>query len=398
VLDIDIARLTPDAGVAELCAELVRARSENPPGKEAETAAIIADWAHRHRADVSVTEPVAGRPNVIARFHGAGRAPGIAFSGHTDVVPVSKDEGTRWSRDPWGGEIVDGELWGRGAVDMKGGIAAAMMAIGALRGASKQLAGDLWLLASMDEEAVMRGVKAMVAGDALREVGAVVVCEPTSLRVARVGKGRTWATLRVRGRTAHASLKGAGVNAISHAARLTQALENAAPSAAPQLLAGDSFWCITEIEGGIEPAIVPDRCDLTLDARLVPGQSSADLWADVQSVIDRLRAELSSFRCDVDVVERREPWELDAGHPLTRAIVAGVRAATERDPALIAFPGTTDASYMAPDGLPCVICGPGDLTRAHREDERVDVAELGVAARAYARTALEFFELGSSRP
>ncbi|HLL51013.1 MAG TPA: M20 family metallopeptidase [Thermomicrobiales bacterium] len=377
--------------VTQLCARLVQARSENPPGEEAEAAGIVADWCRKLGAAVTITEPVERRPNVIARFPGTGSAPGLAFSGHLDVVPVSHDERSRWERDPYGAEIADDELWGRGSVDMKGGVSAAMAAISALRGTGVELPGDLWLLASMDEEATMLGVKAMLADDALSGVGAAVVCEPTSLRVAHVCKGRTWATLRVLGQTAHASLKGAGVNAVAHGARLATALEGVTPIHQLHELAGESWWAVTEIEGGIEPAIIPDHCDLTLDVRLVPGQTCAGIWDEVQAVIDRLANEVLDFRCEVDVVECREPWEIDPESAVASAIAAGVRGATGRDAELFAFPGTTDASYLVPAGIPCVICGPGDLARTHRENEGVPIAELSAAARAYALTAVEFF-------
>ena len=377
--------------VTQLCARLVQARSENPPGEEAETAGIVADWCRELGAEVTVTEPVERRPNVIARFPGTGSAPGLAFSGHLDVVPVSRDERSRWTRDPYGAEIAGGELWGRGSVDMKGGLAAAMAAIAELRRTGVEMPGDIWLLASVDEEAEMLGVKAMVAGDALSGVGAAVVCEPTSLRVAHVCKGRTWATLRVLGQTAHASLRGAGVNAIAHAVRLAAALEDVTPDHRPHELAGESWWAITEIEGGIEPAIIPDRCDLTLDVRLVPGQTTAGIWDEVQAVIDRLATEVPEFRCEVDVVERREPWEVDSKGAVVSAMAAGVRGATGEDAELFAFLGTTDASYLVPARTPCVICGPGDLARTHRENEGVPIAELSAAARAYALTAVEFF-------
>ncbi len=275
------------------------------------------------------------------------------------------------------------------SVDMKGGLAA----IAALRRTGVEMPGDIWLLASVDEEAEMLGVKAMVASDTLASVGAAIICEPTSLRVAHVCKGRTWATLRVLGQTAHASLRGAGVNAISHGVRLAAALEGATPDHRPHELAGESWWAVTEIEGGIEPAIVPDRCDLTLDVRLVPGQTTAGIWNEVQAVIDRLATEIPDFRCEVDVVERREPWEVDPDGAVTSAMAAGMRGATGGDAELFAFPGTTDASYLVPAGVPCVVCGPGDLTRAHRENEGVLVAELNAAARAYALAAVEFFAL-----
>lgn len=377
--------------VTELCARLVRARSENPPGEEAKAADIVADWCRELGAEVTVSEPVERRPNVIARFPGRGSAPGLAFSGHVDVVPVSQDERSRWARDPYGAEIADGELWGRGSADMKGGVAAAMAAIAALQRTKAELPGDLWLLASMDEEAEMLGVKAMVAGNALAGVGAAVVCEPTSLRVAHVCKGRTWATLRVLGQTAHSSLKGAGVNAIAHGVRLAAALEGVTPEHRPHELAGESWWAVTEIEGGIEPAIIPDRCDLTLDIRLVPGQTTAGVWDEVRAVIGRLASEMADFRCEVDVVERREPWEVDEEGAVASAVAAGVRGATGAEAEMYAFPGTTDASYLVPAEIPCVICGPGDLARTHRENERVPVAELTAAARAYALAAIEFF-------
>jgi acetylornithine deacetylase/succinyl-diaminopimelate desuccinylase-like protein len=308
-------------------------------------------------------------------------------------VPVKSAERELWRHDPYSGEVIEGELWGRGSVDMKGGLASAMAAIEALLRSKIELPGDLWLLASMDEELEMTGIKAMIESGAIDNVGAVIVCEPTNLRVNCVSKGRTWATLRVLGEAAHAGFKDGGVNAITNALRLAAKLEETPPEHRTHGLAGNSWWTITEIEGGLGPAIVPDRCDLTLDVRLVPGQTCDTVWEEVRGVIDRLSLELPGFRCEIDVVERREPWEIATESQIASAMLVGLKNATGTEPEFDAFPGTTDASFMVPAGIPCVICGPGDLARAHREDERIPVSELGNAARSYALATIEFFGL-----
>lgn len=381
------------AEISKLCASLVQSRSENPPGEETATAILVAEWCKEYGAEVTVDEPLPGRPNVIARFPGSSDAPGLAFSGHMDVVPVKPAERELWEQAPYSGKVLEGELWGRGSVDMKGGLASAMVAIAALRRTEIELPGDLWLLASMDEELEMTGVKAMIKSGALNGIGAAIICEPTNLGINCVSKGRTWATLSVLGKAAHAGFKDGGVNAITNALRLAAKLEETPPEHRTHEFAGNSWWTITEISGGLGPAIVPDQCDLTLDVRLVPGQTCDTVWDEVRQVIDRLASELASFRCEVDVVERREPWEIEPGSPIATALATGLRAALGNEPRFDAFPGTTDASLMAPAGVPCVICGPGDLARAHRENERIPLSELSSATRSYALAAIEFFEL-----
>lgn len=382
-----------EGGIAELCANLVQASSENPPGKEKSTAALIADWCSSRGAEVTVTEPLPERPNVVARFPGAGSATGMAFSGHMDVVPVGSAERSLWRHDPYDGKVHEGELWGRGSVDMKGGLASAMMAIEALLISETPLPGDLWLLASMDEELEMTGIKAMLESGALDDVGAAIVCEPTSLHINCVSKGRTWATLGVLGEAAHASFKDAGVNAITHALRLATKLGETTPEHRRHESAGDSWWTITEIDGGLGSAIVPDRCDLTLDVRLVPAQTCEAVWDEVRQVIHEVAAETPNFRCELDVVEQREPWEVSHRSHIATAMFTGLKAATGCEAEFDAFPGTTDASFMVQSGIPCVICGPGDLARAHRENERIPLNELSDATRSYAIAAVEFFRL-----
>jgi acetylornithine deacetylase/succinyl-diaminopimelate desuccinylase-like protein len=190
----------------------------------------------------------------------------------------------------------------------------------------------------------------------------------------------------VLGQTAHASLKGAGVNAVAHGARLATALEGVTPIHQLHELAGESWWAVTEIEGGIEPAIIPDHCDLTLDVRLVPGQTCAGIWDEVQAVIDRLANEVLDFRCEVDVVECREPWEIDPESDVASAIAAGVRGATGRDAELFAFPGTTDGSYLVPAGIPvCDLRSRGPRADSPRERGRADrrAERRGTGIRAY---------------
>ena len=382
-----------EADVADLCGALVRQPTINPPGQEEAAARLCAEFCRRHGGEVSLLDVAPSRPNVLARFAGGQSSPALAFSGHLDVVPVSQDEQARWTHAPFGGEISDGFVWGRGSADMKGGVAAALAAIAALRASQVELPGDVWFVGTADEEATMLGIKAIVRADVLAGVGAGVICEPTDLEIAHVSKGRTWATLRVLGRTAHAALENGGVNAIEKARALLDRLHEASPRFAPHPAAGRSWWQPTEIRGGIEPAIVPDRCEITLDARLVPGQSTRDLWTDVQHIIDGLEAEDPDFRCQVEVIERREPWEVERSAAIVEAAAAGVRTALGKPAAFGSMLGTTDASYLVPAGVPCVVCGPGSISVVHREDERVAVAHLMAAARAYAATALSYFGL-----
>ena len=377
--------------VLDLAASLVRIPSVNPPGAERAASDLVA--GRLSDAGLAVTRvPVAGdRETLIAVLPGAGGVPARIFTGHLDVVGVSDAERARWSSDPFSGDVRDGRLHGRGSTDMKGGLAAMVVAASELAREHRTPPGDVLLVLTADEEDLMAGSKAVAGHPLLARDADVVVGEPTGLRVCAAGRGRTWARLVLRGATGHGSA-GTGRNVIQVAAELIAALDSEDFAATAEADSPASFWRPLAIGAGVEPCVVPDACTLTLDARLAPGHDPDDVWARLAALLGRLRARHPALAVDVEVVDRREGWRTPAASPLVRQAMDAV-AAEGIDPTPGVFAGTTDGTVLRRAGAghgvrDVVIVGPGDLALAHRENESVAVAELDAARRLYRRLML----------
>ncbi|MCL6564466.1 MAG: M20 family metallopeptidase, partial [Firmicutes bacterium] len=367
--------ITDTKAAIQVVQDLVRIPSINPPGRESAVGEYIAEYCRARRLPVETQTVSDGRFNVIARLTGRREAPTLLISGHMDVVPVSESEWTRWEVDPFSGEIKDGFLWGRGSADMKGGLGTALAVFGALAESGVEPPGDVLLVATVDEEDLMRGVKTLVGHPALDDVAFAIVCEPTEMQIKIASKGRTWAEVTVEGRTAHASLKGAGINAIDKAWKLYASLKDHQLVHVPHPILGESFWQVTMIRGGIEPAIVPDACVLTVDARTVPGQTSEGVWQELQALLQQLAEADPTFRASVEVIERREPWETPRDHPFV-AMMAEACRKSGHPVAYAGFFGTSDATVLRQRGILGAAFGPGATADVHKENEKVGLQDL----------------------
>lgn len=334
----------------------------------------IADYCRARHLPVE-TQPVAeGRFHVIARLSGQGEAPTLLISGHMDVVPVSESEWARWTVHPLAAKIEGGFLWGRGAADMKGGLGAALAVFAALTENGVEPPGDVILAATVDEEDLMRGVKTLVGHSALNEVAFAIVCEPTEVQIKAASKGRTWAEVTVDGRTAHAALKGAGINATDKAWKPYAALRDHQLVHVPHPVLGESFWQVTMVRGGIEPAIIPDACVLTVDARTVPGQTSDRVWQELEALLQQLTESDPALRASVAVIERREPGETPRDHPFV-AMMAEACLQSGHPVAYAGFYGTSDATVLRQHGILGAAFGPGATADVHKENEKVSLED-----------------------
>ncbi|MFZ7101269.1 MAG: M20 family metallopeptidase [Peptococcaceae bacterium] len=373
--------------VVKVVQDLVKFSSVNPPGREKAVAEYLKGYLTVRNITTKTVAISQDRYNVVARLKGKGEAPPVVFTGHMDVVPVSKEERKRWLTEPFSGEIMDGCIYGRGAADMKGGLGAAMVAMVTLANSGITPPGDIILAATVDEEDLMRGAKALVNSDVISDARKIVVCEPTNLELVTCSRGRTWAEITVKGQTAHASQQGAGINAIERAVMLMDKIKNHQIPHEKHNLLGNSFWQITLIGGGIEPAIIPDSCTITVDARLVPGQLPDDIWGEMKKLIRELEKETPGFSADIEIIEGREPWETSEDdlliHALARACeCVGVPVRKG------GFLATSDGTILRRLGMEAVIIGPGDLSAVHMENERVSIKQLIQSAQIYFLTML----------
>jgi putative selenium metabolism hydrolase len=336
--------------------------------------------------------------NVIGRI-GAGGGRKLLFNGHMDTVGVS--DPAAWCRDPFGAEIEDGVLYGRGAVDMKGALAAMVYAAKMLLDAGISLDGDLYLVGVVQEEPCEGlAMRVLVEEDGLRP-DLVVLGEPTNLQVSRGQRGRMEMQVTVQGKACHSSAPHLGENAIYGAARLIFGLELLADQLANDHLLGRGSLAITHIEStaGSRNA-VPDRCTFCIDRRLTLGETEAKALAEVQGVILR-----ESLRADVEVTEYRATsytgyeacqreyypaWAMDEDHALVQAMVQAVRKTLGYLPRVCEWAFSTDGAYtMGVAGIPTVGFGPGDERYAHTAEEQIRLDDVAAAARVYAQLVVD---------
>jgi acetylornithine deacetylase len=354
--------------------ELVRIDSRNPaldtagPGERACVDALRAILdAHGFRTEV--LEGTAGRPSLVARI-GSGPGRSVLFNGHLDTVQT---EGM--THAPFSAEQRDGKLWGRGAADMKAGVAA--MCVAAARAhAQGLLHSEVIVTAVADEEWGSIGSREVIARGIRAD--AVIVTEPTNLVVAPAHKGFAWFTITVHGRAAHGSSHAIGVDAIRHAGHVLaalDALDRGLLTTITHPLLGRASLHASFIEGGLGMSTYPDRCVIRMERRTVPGETPAAALAQVQQVVDEVAARVPNFRADVTLENSRPPSDLAVDAPLVTQLVAAT-AATGDAARVNGVSYWSDAALFNEAGMPTVCYGPGDIALAHGAVEWIPLVEI----------------------
>jgi len=370
---------------AALLADLVAIDSRNPPGREKPVAEYVVDRLEGWGIDARLFErPDPDRPQVIAEAgDGDPDAGTLILNGHIDVVPPGDTE--QWTHDPFGGEREGNRVYGRGASDMKGGVAAGMLA---LRAAHEHgIDGRVLLTCAMGEETAEPGTRTM-----LEEVSGDwgIVLEPTELVVDTVGKGLAWYEVEVRGDAAHASRPGLGRNVLdalfAYENRIDAYRERIAEREHP--LVGTSLCTPTMLEAGTKENVIPDRARLTFDRRFLPSESVDDLDAEMEGLFDGLREE--GFEVSVDRTRTYEAAEIDADHEIATVVrrhahdVAGVETAPHGKDA-----ATDQRNFVNDAGIPAIIWGPGASEQSHTVDEWAPVDTLVDGVEVLCRTVGE---------
>ncbi|WP_324715901.1 M20 family metallopeptidase [Carboxydochorda subterranea] len=378
------AHLDRDA-LLDAARALIRIDTTNPPGNEAPAARWVRErMLELGFRDVQLVEPHPGRASVVGEWGtpGWGATRSLLWNGHLDVVPAG--DASAWRYPPFAGVVDGGRLWGRGSADMKGAVAAILEAVAILRRAGLRPAGRLVVQAVADEEMLGPfGTQYLVERFPVR-ADAAICGEPTGLRPFVAARGLLWVEITTTGRSCHASTPHLGVNAVVKMAAVIQSLHGLRFTARHPLL-GSPTLSVGTIAGGSKTNVVPDRCTITLDRRLVPGESPESALAAIEQELRALEASDPDCQARVRVLHHAQPSEVGPDEPIVQA-VARVRALLGLQPAPPAgMPGTTDARFLVNQaGIPTVILGPGQLDQAHTVDESVAVAELEQAALLYA--------------
>ncbi len=369
----------------DLAARMVRWDTQNPPGNELPLARFLADRMRGLGIEAEVLPITETRGNLLARARGSGARAALVLCGHLDVVPPGA---APWARDPFGGEVADGRLHGRGSCDMKGGVAAIIAAAAALAAGGRRLAGDLVIALTAGEEGEALGARHFVAGGSLCGAGGILLAEPTNLDVLAAEKGALWLEVTARGKAAHGSSPHLGVNAVAAVAELVHEVMRWSLPHAPHPLLGGPTVNVATIRGGVKTSMVPDRCTVTLDFRTLPGQGHGPLVARVRAACEALGAGAPGLAWDCTAINDQPPVETRLDDPLVVAAQNAAAAVRGARPPVRGAAYYTDGATLAPAfGLPMVICGPGDPALAHQTDEWVPVDQLLRAAELYVRLA-----------
>jgi len=384
----EVLALVDEDDLLDVARALVRVPGTNPPGEEAARAAVLAAVCRDRGLEVGVTEVAPGRPNLVATLPGSDPGGGLLLLGHTDVVPV----GEGWTVDPFGAEVRGGRLFGRGSADMLGGLAACVAAMDTLRRAGVELSGPVALAALVDEEETGLGIRRLVRELDGSTWAGCLVAEPTDLRTIVAARGDCYLEIEVHGVAAHSGNPADGRNAVYGAAEVVTDLERwhheLADRAHP--LVGPPTVSVGIVQGGRATSTVPDHCRISVDRRLLPGEDPAAVLAEVRSRIERLDLGSRGLTVEVSMPMDMPGFEVPVDHPF---VVTADRALTDAGGPGLEPGGWTaacDGGFVARDhGIPVVVQGPGSVAeQAHRPDESVAVADLALAARAYALTAL----------
>jgi acetylornithine deacetylase len=373
------------SAVAELAAQLVAIESINPDvvatgSGETEIARFVAEWCERAGLDTTLSEPASGRPNVVAIARGSGGGRSLMLNAHTDTVGVAA------MTDPFTPRLDDGRLYGRGSYDMKGSLAACMLATA--EASRRGLAGDVVLTAVSDEEFASVGTEAVAAS--LR-ADAAIVTEPTELQLAIAHRGFVHLEIETHGRAAHGSRPHLGIDAIAKMGRVLVGIEELdhrlrADPTHPYVGSGSVHASL--IEGGQEYSSYPARCTVQAERRTIPGESVELAEREVRAILDEAAAADPDFSGDVRVLASREPFEVAETDELVTTMRLCAAAVLGSEPEVVGVSFWADSALLAGAGIPTVLFGPRG-EGAHAEVEWVDVGSLEQCVEIYVAVAVE---------
>ncbi|CAN7477451.1 acetylornithine deacetylase/succinyl-diaminopimelate desuccinylase family protein [Mesorhizobium sp. LjNodule214] len=395
-----------------LTAELIRFPTINPPGEAYRPCAEYIGARLRKRGFETAFIRAEGTPgdtdryprvNVVARFDG--RSPGacVHFNSHIDVV----EAGEGWSVDPFAGLVKDGKVYGRGACDMKGGLASSIIAAEAFMEVFPDFPGAIEISGTVDEESGGFGGVAHLAKlgyFSKPKVDHVIIPEPLNKdRICLGHRGVWWAEIETKGEIAHGSMPFLGDNAVRHMGAVLQAFEDELFPALDRKItrmpvvpegARRSTMNINSIHGGqtedFRPGLpspnVPDSCRLTIDRRFLLEEDLATVKSEVTGILERLKRERKKFDYEIRDLMEVLPLMTERDAPVVKAVAQGIMAIFDREPDYVISPGTYDQKHIARIGhiYDCIAYGPGILDLAHRPDEWVGIADMVESAKVMA--------------
>ncbi len=370
---------------------------------EENVANFIAKYLETIGLEVHLDYVTAHRPNVIGIYDTKIPGKTLLFEGHTDVVTAG--DMSKWTYDPFGGKIVDNKLYGRGACDTKGNVAAAIFAVKSLIESKTIQKGKIILCIPVDEEGLMIGIKDFIKKGWADHVDGAIICEPEENQLCITQKGAIRLAIHIQGKMAHGAMPLSGINPNWEMAHLIVALETYENSL-KKIHGKDLFLGYPSVTPTIVKApyrgeaqinVIPDDCYITLDIRTIPGQKHEEIIEDIKNIIEQLAKKREKFSATLEKIEER-PWtKTDQEDPLVKAVSIAYEKVTHKKPVYNGVPGATDGTFLhALKNIPIITIGAGDRSIPHQVDEYVDINELKQTTQIYACAASYFLNISAN--
>ncbi len=386
----------------ELTRDLVKIDSVIRPetgNTESKVVEFIAGWIRRELAIEPLIEEVRpDRKNIIATLDSGRPGPVLMLEGHTDVV--SEGDRNSWNHDPFAAEIADNRIYGRGACDMKGGVATALLTAKAFHASKVPFAGKIRLGLVCDEEGMMIGIKDFIRRGHADDVTAALVPEPEENQLCISMKGAIRAIVRVHGKMAHGCMPLTGINPNTRLAKTILAFEEF--ETAEKMRCGEypflgwpsiTFTVVQAPPPG-EPAqlnVMPAEAVGYVDIRTTPAQDHGQLRGRLQKILAELAGEDPDYKAEIEFIEDRPVVAIEKDEPIVGCAASAYKDVTGKEPLYNGVPGATDGTFLhAWKGIPCLVNGPGPRHIPHQKDEYIDIEELVEAARVYVVAAHRF--------
>jgi acetylornithine deacetylase len=383
--EIQIKRET----LLNLLQDLIQIESVNPSlaskgTGEAAIARYISDYLNNLGLEVRFQEIEKNRVNVIGILKGSGGGSSLMLNGHTDTVSADNME-----IDPFAAEEKDGKIYGRGALDMKAGVAALIMAVQSIIEDGIKLKGDVILTLVADEEYASIGTEAVVDE---YTADAAIICEPTDLDIVIAHKGFAWTKIEIFGHAAHGSLPHRGVDAIVKAGKVLAAIDELGKTDLKQKthpLLGSASIHASLIKGGTELSTYPDYCKIELERRNLPGEDRKRVTEEMQELLQNIQLQDDQFKADLDVFFLRPAFEISPDQPIVQTVSRAFESICHRAPKYEGMWGWLDSAILAQAGIPTVIFGPSG-EGAHAAVENVDVQSIITTTQVLVQSIIDF--------
>lgn len=359
------------AEALELLRSLIKTNTVNPPGNEKELAVNLAALLNSEGIEAKTVEVLPGRDNLIVKMAGENHDKLLAATGHLDTVPPG---GVKWEHDPFEAEVIDGKLYGRGSSDMKAGDAAFLYAMIKLKRAGITPRQDVIFIGTVSEENGSLGAKAFLEAGGMEKVDALLVCEPSSNELDVAHKGAVWVKIKFYGKTAHGSMPELGINAVSRAAKFIAAIDAQKFTVKPDDILGMPSCSVNICQGGVTTNVVPDYCEVNLDFRTIPGQTSQDIREFVEKALAEAAKGDKDFKAELEILSDLPAVRCPEG----ASILTALDKAAGRQHVRRGVRFYTDASTLVGNypEKQVVVYGPGLSELAHQPNEYCEVEQF----------------------